>query len=182
MITRLKNRLNKFRNEENGGMYTVEFAVMLPLLCFTLAYGVELTSHANRQFQLERGLEVTTRSIRLNTGDEMTHAMLLDAICTYAGGLDDCSENMRLEMQVVYPRDFVGLPENPDCTNAPLEVTPVRGWSLGEQHELMLLRACYQYTPFMSTLSAGVKSYLGVTNVSSKGYMVAMSAFVQEPQ
>jgi hypothetical protein len=182
MITRLKNRLNKFRSEENGGIYTLEFAVMLPLLCFTLAYGVELTTHANRQFQIERGLEVTTRIIRLNTGEAMTHAMLLESICDNAGGLDDCSQNMRLEMQAVVPREFVGLPANPDCTNAPLEVTPVRGWSLGEQHELMLLRACYQYTPFMSTLSDGVKSFIGVTTASSKGYMVAMSAFVQEPQ
>ena len=182
MITRLKNRLNKFRREESGGMYTVEFAVMLPVLCATLAYGVELTTHANRQFQLERGLEVTTRVIRLNTGAEMTHADLLESICTYAGGLDNCTQNMRLEMQSVVTREFAGLPANPDCTNAPLEVTPVRGWTLGEQHELMLLRACYQYTPFLSTLSSGLKSFIGASDVSSTGYMVAMSAFVQEPE
>lgn len=122
MITRLKNRLKKFRNEEFGGVSTVEFAVMAPVLCMTLVYGVELTTHANRQFQLERGLEVTTRIIRLNTGQELTHENILTSICANSGGLDNCEENMRLEMVVVNPRDYEGLPPSPDCTNAPLRL------------------------------------------------------------
>jgi hypothetical protein len=179
MITRLKNGLKRFRAQEDGSAHTVEFAVMFPILFATLIYGVELTTHSNRQFQLERGLEVTTRAIRLSTGEGITHADLLQNICDNSGGLNDCEENMRLEMITVDPRDFAGLPASPDCTNAPLEVTPVRGWSVGEQHDLMLLRACYQYEPFMAGLGLG-KLLSGGEN--GKGSMIAMSAFVQEPQ
>ncbi|WP_299023979.1 pilus assembly protein [uncultured Sulfitobacter sp.] len=179
MITRLKNRLKRFRSEEEGGVYTLEFAVMMPVLCMTLIYGVELTTHANRQFQLERGLEVTTRIIRLNTGQNLTHADLKQSICDNAGGLDNCEDNMRLEMMPTNPREFASLPASPDCTNSPLPVTPVRGWSLGQQHELMLMRACYQYEPFMSGFGLG--KLIG-NGENGKGSMVAMSAFVQEPR
>ena len=48
MITRLKNRLSRFRKEESGAAYTVEFVIMLPLLFVTFAFGVELTTHSNR--------------------------------------------------------------------------------------------------------------------------------------
>ena len=82
----------------------------------------------------------------------------------------------------VNPRDFVGLPAMPNCTNAPHPVNPVnplRGWSLGEQHELMLLRACYKFSPVFGSLGLG--KLLG-TDDAGLGTMVSMSAFVQEPR
>lgn len=180
MITRLKNSLTIFRKDEEGAAHLLEFVIMVPVILMTFAFGVEVTTHANRQFQLERGLEVTTRIIRLNTGQDLTHDDLKQAICDNAGGLDDCLDNMRLEMVPVNPRDYAGLPAYPDCTNAPAPVTPVRGWSLGEQHELMLMRACYQYVPFMSSWGLGELLVQGTGN--DKGTMVAISAFVQEPR
>lgn len=179
MITHIKNRLNRFRKEDAGAIYTLEFAVMFPVLCMTLFYGVELTTHANRQFQLDRGLEVTTRIIRLNTAIEYSHDDLKQAICDNAGGLDDCESNMRLELLPMDLRAYTGLPSTADCTNSPLTVTPVRGWSLGEQHELMVMRACYEYIPFMSSLGLG--KLLG-SGENGKGEMIAISAFVQEPR
>jgi len=180
MITRLKTRLNTFRAEEDGAAYTVEFAVMMPILFMTLVFGVELTTHSNRQFQLDRALASTTRAIRLHTGDTLTHADLVENICDNSGGLADCEENMRLEMITVDPREYEGLPDAPDCTNAPQEVTPVRGWSVGESHDLMLLRACYQYEPFLT--SVGLGKLLTENTDNSKASIIALSAFVQEPE
>ena len=82
-------------------------------------------------------------------------------------------------MTPVNPRNFAGLPSMPDCTNAPQPVTPVRGWSLGQQHELMLLRACYKYDPVFGSFGLGAS--LG-TDDAGRGTMVSMSAFVQEPR
>ena len=79
----------------------------------------------------------------------------------------------------VNPRDFVGLPAMPNCTNAPHPVNPLRGWSLGEQHELMLLRACYKFSPIFGSIGLG--KLLG-TDDAGLGTMVSMSAFVQEPR
>jgi len=178
MITRIKNRLSAFRSEEKGSTYTLEFAIMLPLFFATLIYGVELTTTANRQFQLERGLAVTTRFIRLHTGEDLQHDDIKQTICDYSGNLADCENNMRLEMISVDPRNFAGLPATPDCTNSSLAVTPVRGWSLGVEHELMLLRACYQYEPFLAGFGLGK---LLAENGDGKARMYATSAFVQEP-
>lgn len=179
MITRLKTALSRFRKEESGAAYTVEFVVMLPLLFISFAFGVELTTHSNRQFQLDHGLEVTTRAIRLNTASQFTHDNIKQTICEFTGGLDECDSRIRLEMIPVNPRDFVGLPAMPDCTNAPHPVNPVRGWSLGQQHELMLLRACYKFSPVFGSLGLG--KLLG-TDDAGLGTMVSMSAFVQEPR
>lgn len=180
MIMRLKNRLSRFRSEESGGTYTLEFAIMFPLVLATFAFGVELTTHANRQFQLDHGLEVTTRAVRLNTGTPISHDQLKSAICEFSGGLTDCTENLRLEMTSVNPRNFAGLPSTPDCTEVPLPAAAVRGWSLGQQHDLMLLRACYKYKPVFVG-GFGLGALLG-SDAGGRGTMVSMSAFVQEPR
>lgn len=180
MITRMKNHLRRFRDEEKGVLYVIEFAILAPVLFGAFFFGFELSLHSIRQMQLDRGLEVTTRSVRLNTGVEITHDDLKKAICMNAGGLDNCDENLRLEMLPMNPRSFSGLEANPDCTDAPLEVSPVRGWSLGQQHELMLLRACYKFDPVFGSIGLG--NLLGQASSDGKGKMVSMSAFVQEPK
>jgi hypothetical protein len=179
MITRLTHRLTRFRKEEAGAVYSLEFVVMFPLLLMALAFGIEFTTHANRQFQVDRGLDVTTRAIRLNTATQFTHEDIRDTICANSGGLDECDSKMRLEMIAINPRDFVSLPPMPDCTDTPQPVNPVRGWSLGQQHELMMLRACYKFKPVFGFLGLG--QLLG-TDSEGYGKMVAISAFVQEPR
>ena len=86
---------------------------------------------------------------------------------------------MRLEMTAINPREFTGLPALPDCVDLPEAVSPVRGWSLGQQHELMMLRACYRFEPVFG--SFGLGKLLG-TDGEGYGKMVAISAFVQEPR
>lgn len=179
MITRLQNELSRFRTEEDGATYTLEFAIMFPLVLATFAFGVELTTHANRQFQLDHGLDVVTRAIKLNTAVQFTHDNLKDGICEATGGLDNCADRLRLEMVPINPRDFVSLPANPDCTEAPMPVTPVRGWSLGQEHELMLLRACYQFDP---VFSFGLGALMAADSNSAGSVLVSMTAFVQEPR
>jgi hypothetical protein len=180
MITRLKNRLRRFRKEDAGALYSLEFLVLLPALTFPLLFGVELTTHSNRQFQLDRGLEVTTREIRLNTGFTFTHEQIKGAICANSGGLAECDSRLRLEMVPMDPRNYAGLPRVADCVNVAQPVNPVRGWSLGQQHQLMVMRACYKYDPFSA--SFGMGNLFATDNTDELGTMVSMSAFVQEPQ
>lgn len=144
-----------------------------------LMFGVELTTHANRQFQVDRALEVTTRAIKLNTAANLSHNDLKTFICQNSGGLDNCDANMRLEMTPINPRDFAGFPSLPDCIDQSEPVSPIRGWTLGQQHELMILRACYNFEPVFGSLGLG--KLLG-TDGAGMGKMVAISAFVQEPR
>lgn len=179
MITRLKHTLAQFRRAEHGAIYTVGFAIVLPLLFAAFFFGVEVVVHANRQFQLDRGLEVTTRAVRLNTAMAYTHDDLKTMICDNSGGLQNCESSIKLEMLPMNPRSFTGLPAMPDCANTIEPILPVRGWSVGQQHELMLMRACYNFIPVFGSLGLGA---LLATDAEGKGKMVAVSAFVQEPK
>lgn len=179
MITRMKKHLRRFRKEEKGALYLIEFAILAPVLFGSFFFGFELSMHSIRQMLLDRGLEVTTREVRLNTGMQFTHEDLRNAICVNAGSLPDCEENLRLEMVPMNPRNFTSLPPMPECVNNVLPVDPLRGWSLGKQHELMLLRACLNFNPVFA--SVGLGKLLG-SDSKGMGKMVSISAFVQEPR
>ena len=58
-------------------------------------------------------------------------------------------------------------------------MNPIRGWTLGQQHELMIMRACYSFEPVFG--SFGLGKLLG-TDGAGMGKMVAISPFVQEPR
>ena len=179
MNMRMKNILRRFRQEEKGAVFLIEFAIMAPMLFFMFFFGFELSMHSIRQMQLDRGLEVTTREVRLNTSFAFDHDSLKQAICANSGGLDKCNENLRLEMVTRNARGFVPMPENADCINSSEEVNPVRGWSLGKEHELMLMRACYRFIPMWGQFGLGAQ-----LDGNGDGYaeMVSISAFVQEPR
>lgn len=179
MIMRLKIILHRFYREEKASINLIEFAILAPVLFGTFFFGFELSMHSIRQMLLDRGLEVTTREVRLNTGRQFTHESLRDAICINAGGLEGCQENLRLEMVPMNPRNFVSLEALPDCVDAAEPVAPLRGWSLGQQHELMMLRACMKFIPVFA--SVGLGKLLG-SGSDGMGKMVSISAFVQEPQ
>ena len=181
MNMRMKKHLRRFRKEEKGSNYLIEFVIMFPLLFMAFMFGFELSMQSIRQIQLDRGLEVTTREVRLNTSKHFTHDTLKQTICANTGGLKDCNANLRLEMVPTNPRTFTALPARADCINAAEPVAPVRGWSLGQQHELMLMRACYRYVPMWNKSGLGLALDL---NGAEDGYaeMVAISAFVQEPR
>jgi len=147
MITRLKTRLQRFRKHETGSVILVEFMILVPVLFGSFFMAMELGMYSIRQMQLDRGLEVTTREVRLNTARQFTHDDLKESICINSGFLPNCSETLRLEMVPVDPRNFVGLPDALDCVDTSQPVQPVRGFTLGEQHELMIMRVCYKFNP-----------------------------------
>lgn len=179
MINRVKSRLKAFRKGESGAIIALEFMIMLPLIFGTFFMGFEMGMYSIRQMMLDRALEVTTRDVRLNTQISWTHDELKTRICANSGGLDKCAENLRLEMVPMNPRDFTGLEANPDCPEVAHESRPVRGWTLGQQHELMLLRACYQFDPVFPTTGLG---YYLQKNSEGEASMVSITAFVQEPR
>lgn len=173
--------LRRFRKEEKGSIYTVEFVIIFPMFFVAFMFGFELSMNSIHQMRLDRGLEVTTREIRLNTSKQFTHDTLKKTICANTGGLKDCETNLRLEMIPTNPRTFTSLPASADCINSAQPVSPVRGWSLGQQHDLMLLRACYRYIPMWGQYGLGRALD---ENGAKDGFaeMVAISAFVQEPR
>lgn len=178
MIIRITHRLKRFRKQEDGSAILMEFMILTPVLFGAFFMAMEMGMYSIRQMQLDRGLEVTTREVRLNTARDFTHDELKDTICINAGGLPNCSELLRLEMMPVDPRNYAGLPATLDCVDTSREVNPVRGFTLGEQHELMIMRVCYKFDPIFPTTGLGQAF---VKDGSGQVAMTSTSAFVQEP-
>lgn len=178
MITRLKKTLRRFRREENGAAMMIEFIIFVPLIFSAFLMAVEMGVYSMRQMFLDRGLDVTVRFVRLNTNTPLTHNQLKDMICENAGFLEDCDSTLRLEMEPLDPRAFATFPQNADCIDVSQPVTPVRGFDLGREHQLMILRACVKFEPVYPTTGLG---FALDTDGSGRARMISSAAFVQEP-
>lgn len=177
-LTTLARTLRRWRRNENGTA-TVEFAIMFPLFVTLLLSSVELGMIMFRHAMLERGMDLAVRDIRLGTGTNPDHDDIKDAICSFSGVLPNCTDNLRLEMIRVDPRAFAALPAEGDCIDHSEETVPVRSFAHGGENEMMLLRACYVFSPVIPT--SGLGYYLEVDGAGNAA-MFATSAFVQEPR
>ncbi|MEP4197673.1 MAG: TadE/TadG family type IV pilus assembly protein [Aliishimia sp.] len=180
MIRKLTSALGRFRREENGQM-VVEFALVIPLIFTIFMTSVELGLYSMRQMFLDRGLDMAVRQVRLNTSSQFSHTQVKAMICKFAGFIENCDSQLKLEMTPVDLRNFAGLNTTIDCTDASQPVAPVSSFIPGGEHEMMLLRACYKFHPVFATSGLG---YQMSQNGDGAGMakMISMAAFVQEPQ
>ncbi|WP_339770131.1 TadE/TadG family type IV pilus assembly protein [uncultured Pseudosulfitobacter sp.] len=178
MIRFVMKGLRKFRKDE-GGFMVVEFALAIPLIFTMFMTSVELGIYTTRQMFLDRGMDMTIRQVRLNTAKKYTHAQLKDKICTFSGFLPDCASQLRLEMKEVDVRGFTGFGGPADCVDTSQPVTPLRTFTNGGDHSVMLMRACYMFDPVFRLNGLGE----GFTkDGAGHAKMVSVAAFVQEPR
>lgn len=177
MIRSFNKTLRRFRDTEEGSM-VVPFALWLPLFVGLILSGIELGAVTIRHTALERALDETVRDVRLGTGTNYTHDSLKTEICNTAAILPDCANKLKLEMVKMNVRTWVEPNRTADCIDTAFPVNPVRSFTYGRDNELMLLRACYKYSPISP--AGGLSSAL---RQDDQGFtaIVSTSAFVQEP-
>lgn len=191
MIRPLFSRLRRFTRREDGSM-TIEFVILVPALFSIFLASVEMGVYSMRQMFLDRGLDMTVRTIRLNTGIDqdgdgiidLDHARVKQMICANSGFLsggtvDNCAATMRLEMVERDPRAFVALDPVADCSDVPEDIDPPRGFVNGAEHQLMMMRACVKFDPVFPTTGLGLNFIKDAEG--TKPALVSTSAFVQEP-
>ena len=165
------------RSEE--GSATVEFAITFPAVLLLMLAGIELGVVTLQNSMLERAVDITVRDIRLGTGTAPQHSEIKDLICDRAGFIENCGDNLRLEMIQIDPRNWVGIPADADCTDQSEEVSPVRSFVNGLDNELMILRACAKFDPVFPTTGLGKAM---IKDGAGQYALVSTSAFVQEPR
>ncbi|WP_111733691.1 TadE/TadG family type IV pilus assembly protein [Roseovarius amoyensis] len=170
-------RLRRFLSDEDGNA-SVEFVIVFPLYLALMIMSIELGFVTLRHTLLERGLDIAVREVRLGTGTVPEHDDIKQIICDNALMVVDCEQNLRLEMQPADLRAFNSLDDSVDCTDASEPSKPVRGFTPGQQNQLMLLRACLRFDPLFPDAALG--SALE-TDTSGQSAIVSMTAFVQEP-
>jgi len=174
--------LRRFRKDEAGSVTMIEFVIMVPLIFAAFMMSVEMGIYSMRQMFLDRGLDMTVRFVRLNTQTPMTHDLLKTMICTNAGFIPDCATQLKLEMKPLNPRNFAAFDQIADCVDTSAAVDPVRGFELGQEHELMILRACYRFKPVFPTSGLGFAfDQNDPSGSGKKAKMISINAFVQEP-
>jgi hypothetical protein len=178
MIRPIKNFLRRFRRSEDGSAILIEFCIFVPLLFGAFLMAVEMGIYSMRQMYLDRGLDMAVRYVRLNTSVDYTHDDIKEMICDNAGWLENCQETLRLEMVTVNPRQFVQFDQSADCVDTSEPVEPVRGFTLGLENQMMMLRACVKFDPIYPTSGLG---YAFEKDGSGQAKMVSSAAFVQEP-
>lgn len=174
----LQRILRRFRRDENGSAIIIEFVVFVPLLFSMFLMAVEMGVYTMRHMFLDRGLDITVRHVRLNTNTNMTHDFLKTMICDNAGFLEDCDATLRLEMTPVNPRNFSAFIQEPDCVDLSEPIEPERGYTLGKEHQVMILRACVKFEPVFPTTGLGKEFE---KDGSGRVRMVSSAVFVQEP-
>lgn len=178
MIRSFTRFLARFGICEEGSA-TVEFAITFPAMIVLMLSGVELGFSTLKHSMLEKAVDMTVRDIRLGTGTAPQHDELKTIICQRAGFIQDCDNNLRLEMIQVDPRAWVPIPNVPDCTDQSEEVAPVRNFVNGQENELMFLRACAKINPVFPSTGLGAHF---IKDGAGQYALIATSAFVQEPK
>ncbi len=177
MTRYIQKRLRGFLREEQGSVHTIEFVLWVPLFLILIIATIEMGAMTMRHTQLERSLDDTVRSVRLGTGEEITHAAIKNSICEGAPLLADCQSTLQLEMIPLDLRNWSEPPQSADCVDTAQAVNPYRQFEAGQDNQLMYLRACYKYQPIAPTGAlAGV--FAGTDGYTK---IVSFSAFVQEP-
>lgn len=178
MIGPVKTFLRRFRRSEDGSALVIEFMIFVPVLFGAFLMAVELGIYTMRQMYLDRGLDMAVRYVRLNTNTNYTHDDIKQMICGNAGWLENCDTTLRLEMVTVDPRQFAQFDQTADCVDTSEPVQPVRGFALGQENQLMMLRACVKFDPVYPTSGLGKALE---KDGSGQARMVSSAAFVQEP-
>lgn len=178
MIAPVKKRLRLFRRSEDGSALVIEFCIFVPILFGAFLMAVEMGIYSMRQMYLDRGLDIAVRYVRLNTFANYTHDDIKQMVCDNSGWLENCSETLRLEMVQVNPRNFAQFNQSADCVDISEPIEPVRGFSPGQENNLMMLRACIKFDPIYPTSGLG---YAFEKDGSGKAKMISSATFVQEP-
>ena len=178
MLDMFTTRIKRLWRDDEGTA-TVEFAIVFPFFISLFLSSVELGMITLRHTMLERGLDLVVRDIRLGTGTAPQHDDIKDEICNYAGLIPNCASTLRLEMVQVDLRNAVALNSEVDCIDSSKEVEPVRSFVNGAENDMMILRACVKYDPIFPTSGLGKQLQ---TDGAGQAALVAMAAFVQEPE
>ena len=178
MMRFIPKKIRSFLRDESGSVVTIPFVIWMPVFLAVIVAGMEIGALSIRHTQLERGLDLAVRDVRLGTGENIDHETLKASICENAPILTDCSTMLRLEMIPLSLRDWTEPPRDADCYDSAEPVRPLRQFDPGQPNELMMLRACYKYKPITP---AGSVAAAMPKDADGYAAIVSFSAFVQEP-
>jgi hypothetical protein len=176
----MRSKLQKLRTAIFGesGSATVEFVILFPFFFSLFLSSFELSLYLVRDVMLEHAVDLNVRLLRLGALEPATQEELQKRICDDALIFSDCPNSILVELTPVSTSTWNLPASDVACVKRDEEVQPEVGFDVGNQNNLMVVRACAVADPFFPT-TAGM---LEMPRDESGGYrLVAISTFVNEP-
>lgn len=190
IVARAARRFGRFLRAETGTA-TVEFALLFPPFFLIFASSIEAGLMMIRNVQLERGLDLAVREIRIGTPTPPDFNTFRQQICGVASLVPNCMEDLQVELQVVSSDTWQPLDNRPRCVDRNAATDPFNNpdYNVGRNNDFMLVRLCANVDPILPGFGLGAildripsEGLPGDADFRPNGYaIVAVSAFVNEP-
>lgn len=177
-MTRFIHALRRFGRADRGTA-TLEFVIAVPLILAFLFSSIDYGVVMIRQVFLDRAVDIAVRQVRLGAIRNNGFATFRTLICQNTFLLDQCEDNIAIELRPIDTTTWAGLDTPAQCVNRAADIDPVLAFSpsAGSQ-ELMLIRVCVVTDPFIDMTGM----VLGMPRDASGGFfLVSHAAFANEP-
>ena len=179
VLSNILRRVVRLRRREDGSA-TIEFVILYPIFMVLFLSGVESGVMMLRHAMLERGVDMSIRTLRLNTDSPPTFDELKSSVCNYAGLIKDCNEAVQIELVSVDTTNWTLAMDEIRCRDRDSDIDPVTEttYSPGASNQLMVMRVCAIVDPIFP--GTGLGTIMPVDD--SGGYaLVTITAYVNEP-
>ncbi len=178
MTRRIALMFRRFRKDEKG-LAAIEFALFFPVFLGFFFWAIELGIMQIKSVMLDHALDVSMREIRLGMVSEPSPDKLKTAICNRARIINDCADQLMIDMRPVSTTTWA-MPATPvACVNNDDEnMQPSVTFDPGRQNEIMLVRACVNIPVLFPNMMFGRQLK---KDTSGRISIASITAFVNEP-
>ncbi len=194
----MKRQFARFRRDEDGGVSTLEFVIIAPVLFFMFFATFEAGWLMVRQMMLDRGLDMAMREVRLNLVPGITHSELKQNICDEAMGITDCENSLYIEMRTLseveamddgttgrrWPYTTITCRDKSEPIDPEVDAS---NFDSNQPDELMFVVACVIVEPLLPGLGRLVPGMTAINETldeaGANGYkMASFAAYKSEPE
>ncbi|MEM7242443.1 MAG: TadE/TadG family type IV pilus assembly protein [Pseudomonadota bacterium] len=169
--------------KDDQGSSTIEFIIVFAIYFGFVFSIIDIGWYMVKVIQLERGVDLVTRELRLGLIDDPTYDTVLDKVCEETGILDDCTQNVVIQSQIMQanatPQDLSPLCFDPSATpDEQADFDPSEGFSTGVASDQVLFTICAKIKPILAS-----GSILSILPTFDDGHLVVTSraGFLNEP-
>jgi Flp pilus assembly pilin Flp len=175
--------MRRFMRRENGAV-SVEFAVLVPLVMTVFLATFENGITMMRKSILDFALESTVRELRLGMIASPTPALLKTRICERVVMIEDCAQNLTIELNVRNTATGFTMPSTTGrCINSVTRVEPVLLFQPGAANDLVLVRVCLVQNIIFPFTTAAMRVADKKSDSTNYEYqLISTTAFVNEPR
>lgn len=177
-MTWFSNRLRRAWRDDSG-VATIEFVMALPILLAVFSASFESGLMMTRSIMLEQSLDMVMRELRLGHYVGADSVLLKKEICRRTVIFSDCEASLMIDLRQISTTTWAMPTVATTCVNRDLDIQPVTALQIGQQNDLILVRACIVQDAIFPTTGIGLR--LTRQNNGGGYEIVAVSAFSNEP-